>query len=217
MKILSIDELTRVNESNVASNANWEAELGKFFQKCTMRAGGNGRPDRSPKWGLRRQKPGDTGQNINLLVEVSGGLKQDIVKTFVDNVVGNCDKHKFSGINLVPFTNVIENKHVAYYDAADCNTDEITGSVTKAVANAKGTGDYETGISACVDYILDDAKANRNNVYVVFTDGQYDAWTIEKLNSISGRVMFVLYGIGDDFNKMWCSDPKYKIQKCVMQ
>ncbi len=118
--ILKIDEMysnkftSRVNE-NVNNTEDWYITLKKFYSKNTIYAVKE-RPFKGRKsWNA--EKPGKLTQNINVLVDVSGGFDSHVYEKLFKNIVERCSYFGFSGINAIPFADIVDTKSAVYLSA----------------------------------------------------------------------------------------------------
>lgn len=236
--ILKIDEMYsnkfigRVNES-ANENKEWDEELEMFLAKNTIYATKQ-RNDPKRRFAdvkkrmdaaKKRNMPLVSSpaskvnkvQNIEVLVDTSYNNDKYALKAFFKNIFDWCDKFGYSGVELTPYGGKIDDDNAMYFNSADINAD-MDDSVSRCVgACMKSQAFGDLTMDACVDFILDWSKSpkQKDNVWVIFTDGTIDPKGLEKLNPIGKKVMVVVCNtdVAD-----WYNDPKYdKIQKCFYE
>lgn len=213
----------------------WEEIVKKFLESNTLFMGKRKKtPDRKHiKWGDRRTlgidmirpyhpKADSAPQNINVLVDTSGSIDINTTLLFAQTLANCCDKLEYSGVTLIPFASVVDEKSAVYFTGDEAKTDKeaiINRVIEMAVHNNAGGG---TRIVPCVETILKYSQSEPKSVWIIFTDGEFvGEKSLKKLLSSSNRILFVIYNrkFEERFKSWlkWCVDPDYEqLSKCYI-
>lgn len=213
----------------------WEEIVKKFLESNTLFMGKRKKtPDRKHiKWGDRRTlgidmirpyhpKADSAPQNINVLVDTSGSIDMNTTLLFAQTLANCCDKLEYSGVTLIPFASVVDEKSAVYFTGDEAKTDKeaiINRVIEMAVHNNAGGS---TRIVPCVETILKYSQSEPKSVWIIFTDGEFvGEKSLKKLLSSSNRILFVIYNrkFEERFKGWlkWCVDPDYEqLSKCYI-
>lgn len=164
-------------------------------------------------------------QYIEVLVDTSGTNDPHVLELFFNKISDCCDKFNCSGFQMIPYGTEIDNKYTMDFDLSDIREyreDSISRCVDSCMKSYM-RGDLT--IKGCVDFIVNKSKnpdrnnrhiINKNTLWVVFTDGEFDGKDLNKLTNMSDKVLFII--CNRDFDHLeWCNDHDYdRIQRCYI-
>ena len=226
---------TDIKISNEVVENVWDEIVKKFLEHNTLYAGKKKKiADRKHvKWGDRRtlgidmirpyHPKGDVSpQNINVLVDTSISIDMKVTLLFAQTLANCCDKLEYSGVTLIPFATVVDEKSAVYFTGDEAKNDKeaiINRVVEMATDNSAGGG---TRIKPCVDTIVKYSQNEPKSVWIILTDGEFSGEkNLKRILSASNRILFVVYN--KNFEKKfkkhlkWCVDPDYdKLSKCYI-
>lgn len=213
----------------------WEEIVKTFLESNTLYAGKKKKiADRKHiKWGDRRTlgidmirpyhpKTDAAPQNINVLVDTSISIDMKVTLLFAQTLANCCDKLEYSGVTLIPFATVVDEKSAVYFtgDEAKKDKEAIINRVVEMATNNSAGG--STRLAPCVDTIVKYSQNEPKSVWIILTDGEFSGEkNLKRLLSSSNRILFVIYN--KKFEKKfktilkWCVEPDYdKLSKCYI-
>ena len=183
----------------------WESILKKFLSNKTRRAGkdtNTGFNDWKNKkkialgdYGIHRQKQAQDPQDVNIYVDVSGSMDEELLEIIAKSLVILSEQNEYSGINVCPWASnsmgVV--KIESLYDG---NKDKVVADIMGAISLGKskcGGGTESTAammaMLSCIEENLKDKRKNaKDDVHVVITDGE-----VSGLKGIEGDIENALF------------------------
>ena len=174
----------------------WKKILDKFLAKNTRRAGkdkATGSNDWLNKkhiargeYGIHRKKQSQDPQDINVYVDVSRSVDEELLEIICQSLVVYMDTYQYSGINICPWAstnNGVFSVDPSKYKDKKQVVKEILAIVSTGEKQCGGGTELRAAISAMLDGIeksLDDKRKKiKDDVHIVITDGYFDYDGIE--------------------------------------
>ena len=184
-KVLGVIEVESKKYKNI-----WEEILRKFLYSKTRRAGrdiNTGSNDWKKKkqislgsYGIHRQKQAQDPQDVNLYVDVSGSMDEELLEIIAKSLVILAERNAYSGLNVCPWASTNEVGCIKieslYESTKDKVVADIMGAISLGVEKCGGgtlSSAVLTAFLNCVEQNLKDPrKVAKDDVHIVITDGQ---------------------------------------------
>ena len=120
----------------------------------------------------------DDPQDINLYVDVSGSMDDELISIICESILVYCNKFKYSGLNLIPWAT--ESGSVYHIESVDKRgKDQVSKEIIAILSNAPRECGYGTNGKAtvksiakvCVENLKTKNKKTKDDVHIIITDG----------------------------------------------
>lgn len=182
----------------------WENVMSRFLAKRSRNVGNDIDDDQIvytrkagivygiPLPTLRRLE--DDPQDINVLVDVSGSIDDELVGIVMKSLVVFKKRFEYSGLNICPWS---DSAGVPYCIGDNLNGVKLEKAIAEAL-NQKGVMGGGTYSSALIESMMkcmeDKRKTSKDDVNVVITDGWFDYDDVEsKMKQVAGSVLKSTY------------------------
>lgn len=235
------DLCNKVNVDENTVDELWEELVKKFLERNTTRRGSDHRKEdpRDIRWGNKRYlsmddiimpyhgKTDAAPQYINIFIDCSGSIDVGICLYFIDFIEKLCGKLEFSGLRLIPFSDVVDDKHIVSCTGEELKEEKnirvLKDFIYDCESQAFGGGGNSSSFGSIAKFIAKSDVSEPENVYLVMGDGGYfDTYNVMKFKPFSERVLFCVAD-RDIKNTLknrgsylsWCVNPKNKFLEIV--
>lgn len=120
----------------------------------------------------------DDPQDINLYVDISGSMDDELISIICESIVVYCNKFKYSGLNLIPWAT--ESGSVYHIESVDKRgKDQVGKEIIAILSNAPRECGYGTNskatvnsiVKVCVENLKTKNKKTKDDVHIIITDG----------------------------------------------
>ncbi len=223
----------------------WKEILEQFMSQKTRRAGvdvATGRNDWKRKnsigrgeYGINRKKVSQDPQDVNLCVDVSGSMDNQLLEIIARSIVIFTQEWQYSGLNVSPWASTFEGIHRIdeFYSKSE---DEISNEILKAIEEGQAQCGGGTEARAAIGSIAQAIKASledpdkeeKDDVHIVITDGQFSCNNIEaRIKQVVGQItgspdvaerapentIWMIYDADDSIKEKW--NREIKIGKII--
>ena len=121
----------------------------------------------------------DDPQDINLYVDVSGSMDEELLSIIAKSIVTFCQKYKYSGMNIVPWASYsgdITKVEPTSKKGIDAVTKEIISAIqigsSKCGGGTSSSAASDSIVKVCVENLMDIKKKRKDDAHIIITDGE---------------------------------------------